>query len=81
MARIKTIFPDPVLLFIKQYIDKHGYGPTLREVADELDISPTSVQEAFVDLKELKEITFDIHPVSGYMKPRSVRLVEDEIGH
>jgi hypothetical protein len=77
MARIKTISSDPILVFLKEFIDKHGYGPTLREVGDSVGISPTSVQEVFVDLKNLNEITFDIHPVSGYMKHRTVRLVEN----
>lgn len=42
MAHILPKTKQKVLQFLKDYIDEHGYAPTLTEIADHLDVSALS---------------------------------------
>ncbi len=45
-----------VLGFISQYIDEHGYAPSVREIAAALGKSQTGVQYAIEQLERAGEI-------------------------
>ncbi len=60
--------------FIKEYIHKHNYSPSVREIQKELEIKSTSTVQS--DIKELIELGLIKRPD---LKSRSLVLVEDDI--
>ena len=40
---------DRVLSYIKDFIELYGYGPTVRRIGDDLDISSTSMVAHILD--------------------------------
>lgn len=49
---------DLVLIAIAEFIRKHQYSPTVREIAKELDRSPATILFHFKKLKEHGLITY-----------------------
>ena len=41
--RPRTPTRQRVLRYVREFVDAHGYGPTVREIRDALEISSTSV--------------------------------------
>lgn len=48
---------DRILEFIRDYRDKHGYSPTLREIGRELDIHYTTVRIHLLALEKQERIS------------------------
>jgi repressor LexA len=69
--RINTINQLKVLAFIKSFIEKKSYPPTVREVADEFSVS---VKGAHDHLKALKRKGYI---KSEYHKPRTITIIKE----
>ena len=57
-----------VLRFIQSYIDRHTYGPTIREIATGIGRSPSNAQYHVVELAKAGKI------LKGWHQARSIRL-------
>jgi len=60
--------PVKVYKFVTDYILKHGYGPTMAEIAQHIETSEESARRAVVDLIGEGKLA------SKYKSPRSLRL-------
>ena len=57
-----------ILRFIRSYIERHSYGPTIREIAEGVGCAPSNAQRHVVKLAQTGQI------VKGWRKARSIRL-------
>ena len=60
-----------VLEYIKSYIERHHYGPTIREIAAGVGCAPSNAQRHVVKLAAAGKI------VKGWHQARSIRLPEE----
>lgn len=83
-----------MLEFIVTFVDSHGYGPTIREMGDELGISSTSVvsyrmhilqREGRLTWEEGRSRTVRVIDVDGGIVIRlsgeEARMFHDAVGH
>jgi SOS-response transcriptional repressor LexA len=60
-----------VLRFIKSYIHRHGYGPTIREIAEGVGCAPSNAHRHVTKLAQAGKIRKRWHVA------RSIRLPDD----
>jgi len=63
---------DQVLKYVKEFIEEHGYSPTIREIRDSCGISSTSVVATYLGTLERRQL---ITMEAG--KPRTIRVKEN----
>lgn len=68
-----TLEDRTVVAVIEWFTDRIGYPPTVRELALELDVAPSTIARAIDRLEQAGRIT----RVPG--SPRTLRIVESEV--
>jgi SOS-response transcriptional repressor LexA len=71
MSMIATINQLKILAFIKTFIEKNSYPPTVREVADEFSVSVKGAQD------HLKALQRKGYIKSEYRKPRTITIIKE----
>lgn len=64
--------PKNVLDFIRFYVHKHGFSPSIRDISEEFSCSTSTVNSLLKELREQGYVTFE----DG--KRRTLRLCEDK---
>jgi repressor LexA len=60
-----------MLNMIKNYIKEHGYSPTIREIAEILDIKSTSTVQRYLNVLEM-----EMYISKNDSLPRTIRILE-----
>ena len=60
---------DTALNYLRDYVKANGYAPSVREMADDLDMSPTTVQARFKD--------WETEGLIERVGPRAIRITEE----
>lgn len=61
-----------MLTMINDYIKKHGYSPTVREIAEILDIKSTATVEGYLDILEMEMYITKVNSL-----PRTIQILKN----
>jgi repressor LexA len=61
-----------MLTMIKDYIKEHGYSPTVREIAEILDIKSTATVEKYLNILEMEMYITKVNSL-----PRTIQVLKN----
>ena len=61
-----------ILTMIKDYIKEHGYSPTVREIAEILDIKSTATVQRYLNILEMEMYITKVNS-----SPRTIQVLKN----